>query len=172
VEGPDDYATMREIVYRRYSRLISDNSDLPQLIIIDGGKGQLNAAVEALQSLGILQNVEIISIAKRLEEIFKPGDSSPLYLNKRSSSLRLIQQIRDEAHRFGISFHRRIRDKKTLSSIFDSISGVGEKSKHKLLRQFGSIESIKVAPVEEIAKIIGESKAVLLKEILNSTYEF
>ncbi len=172
VEGPDDYATMREIVYRRYRRLLDEGGELPQLIVIDGGKGQLNAAIEALKLLNIEQKVEIISIAKRLEEIYRPGDSLPIYLDKRSPSLRLIQQLRDEAHRFGITFHRRTREKRALSSFFDTIEGIGDKTKQKLLKKYGSIEAIRVASVDELTEMVGEKKARQIQAAFEQTFEF
>lgn len=172
VEGPDDYATMREIVYRRYRRLLEEGGELPQLIVIDGGKGQLNAAIEALKLLNIEQKVEIISIAKRLEEIYRPGDSLPIYLDKRSPSLRLIQQLRDEAHRFGITFHRRTREKRALSSFFDTIEGIGDKTKQKLLKKYGSIEAIRMASVDELTEMVGEKKARQIQAAFEQTFEF
>ncbi|MGC8824863.1 MAG: excinuclease ABC subunit UvrC [Bacteroidales bacterium] len=172
VTGPDDYATMREIVYRRYARLIAEGSDLPQLIVIDGGKGQLNAACEALRALNIYQDVAVIGIAKKLEEIYRPGDPLPLYLDKRSSSLRLIQHLRDEAHRFGLSFHRRTRDKKSLRSLLDTIPGIGEQTKSKLLKKFGSIYTIRNASLTEISELIGQEKANSLLQTLDSFFEF
>ncbi|HOK99529.1 MAG TPA: excinuclease ABC subunit UvrC [Bacteroidales bacterium] len=172
VEGPDDYATMREIVYRRYRRLLDEDGELPQLIVIDGGKGQLNAAIEALKLLNIEQKVEIISIAKRLEEIYRPGDSLPIYLDKRSPSLRLIQQLRDEAHRFGITFHRRTREKRALSSFFDTIEGIGDKTKQKLLKKYGSIEAIRMASVDELTEMVGEKKARQIQAAFEQTFEF
>lgn len=172
VTGPDDYATMREIVFRRYDRLLRDQLPLPQLIVIDGGKGQLNAAVEALKLLDIYDKVEVISIAKRLEEIFRPGDPLPLYLDKRSISLRVIQQLRDEAHRFGITFHRRTRNRQSLVSLLDAVPGIGDKSKEKLLKRFGSIEAIRSASVDQLTELIGVDKAQQLANALNSTFEF
>lgn len=172
VQGPDDYATMREIIYRRYARMLAEGRELPQLIVIDGGKGQLNAASDALKALNIFQNVAVIGIAKRLEEIFRPGDSLPLYLDKRSSSLRLIQHLRDEAHRFGLSFHRRTRDKKSLSSLLDTIPGIGEQSKTKLLKKFGSIHAIRNSSLPEIAELVGEERAISLLQTLDSIFEF
>jgi excinuclease ABC subunit C len=172
VTGPDDYASMREVVYRRYKRLLDEGSELPQLIVIDGGKGQLNAAVEALRLLQITDKVEIISIAKRLEEIFCPGDELPLYLDKRSSSLRLLQHLRDEAHRFGITFHRKIRNRDSLTSFLDSIDGIGEKTKNLLFSHFGSLENIQAASFDELSSIIGNAKAKLLQNAFSATFEF
>lgn len=158
VIGPDDFASMREVVYRRYRRLIDEKKPLPKLIVIDGGKGQLNAAFEVLEELKI-QHIPIIGIAKRLEEIYRPGDSTPLYLDKRSMSLKLIQQIRDEAHRFGITFHRKKRAKKTETSVLEEIPGVGKKSVVKLYSHFKSLENIKKASPDELSKVVGSKTA-------------
>jgi excinuclease ABC subunit C len=166
VVGADDFATMKEVVYRRYKRLIDEGKGLPQLIIIDGGKGQLAAALESLKRLGIENKVDLISIAKRLEEIFKPNDPYPLYLDKNSMTLKIIQQARDEAHRFGISFHRQKRDKEMIHSILTDIPGIGEKTIVKLLSHFGSIKKIKGAGIEELEKVVGKSKAKIIKERL------
>lgn len=154
VTGPDDFASMREVVYRRYKRLIDENKSLPNLIVIDGGKGQLSSAYETLKELHI-EHIPIIGIAKRLEEIYRPGDSTPLYLDKRSMSLKLIQNIRDEAHRFGITFHRKKREKKNDTSILEAIPGVGKKSVIKLYTRFKSIENIKRASLEDLSKEVG-----------------
>jgi len=158
VTGPDDFASMREVVYRRYKRLIYENKNLPNLIVIDGGKGQLSSAYETLKELH-LEHIPIIGIAKRLEEIYRPGESTPLYLDKRSMSLKLIQNIRDEAHRFGITFHRRKREKKNDTSILEAIPGVGKKSVIKLYTHFKSIENIKRASLEDISKEVGPKTA-------------
>jgi len=163
VTGPDDYQSMRETVSRRYSRLLEESQPLPQLIVIDGGKGQLNAAAEALKELNLYGRISIIGIAKRLEEIYFPDDSIPLYLDKNSESLKLIQQLRDEAHRFGISFHRKKRSKQQVVSELDSIKGIGPVMKEKLLRKYKSVERIKAASESEIAELIGEKKAALIK---------
>ncbi len=162
VEGPDDFASMSEVVFRRYKRLLDENADLPQLIIIDGGKGQLGAAVESLTKLNITGRISIIGIAKRLEEIYFPGDSIPLYLDKNSESLKLIQQARDEAHRFGISFHRNKRSAGFIGSELDKIEGIGEKTVEALLTKHKSISKIKALKREEIAEITGKSKAELI----------
>jgi excinuclease ABC subunit C len=159
VEGPDDFASMREIVYRRYKRLLEEGTPLPQLVIIDGGKGQLNAALESIAQLGIRKNIAIIGIAKKLEEIYFPGDSVPLYLNKNSESLKLIQQLRNEAHRFGIEFHRTKRSQKMLTSEFDDIPGIGEKTMILLIQSFKTIDAVKDASLDEIQKVIGKAKA-------------
>ncbi|MEW5846858.1 MAG: excinuclease ABC subunit UvrC [Bacteroidota bacterium] len=158
VIGPDDFASMREVVYRRFRRLIDENKPLPKLIVIDGGKGQLNAAYQVLEELNI-GHIPIIGIAKRLEEIYRPGDSTPLYLDKRSMSLKLIQQIRDEAHRFGITFHRKKRAKKTETSILEKIPGVGKKSVEKLYSHFKSLENIKNASPDDLSKVVGKKTA-------------
>lgn len=160
VEGPDDYASMREIVERRYARLLNEGSPLPQLIVIDGGKGQLHAAVESLQKIGLYGKIAVIGIAKRLEEIYYPGDSVPLYIDKNSETLKLIQQLRDEAHRFGITFHRQKRSKTQLISELDGVKGIGPETKKKLLTHFKSIKRLKEASEEEIAMIAGKNKAV------------
>ncbi|HEX5112076.1 MAG TPA: excinuclease ABC subunit UvrC [Saprospiraceae bacterium] len=159
VEGPDDFASMREIVERRYKRMLDENEKLPELIVIDGGKGQLSAAVESLVSLGIRDQVTVIGIAKKLEEIYFPGDSIPLYIDKKSESLRLIQQIRNEAHRFAITFHRNTRSKNFVNTELTGIKGIGEKTAEKLLKHFGSVKKIKEASTEEIEKLIGKSNA-------------
>ena len=162
VEGPNDFASMEEIVYRRYKRLLEEGKPLPQLIVIDGGKGQLGAAMKSLKKLGLDERIKVIGIAKRLEEIFFPGHKLPLYLDKRSPTLRLIQQIRDEAHRFGITFHRDKRSKNFLVSELDKISGIGPKTKEKLLKKFKTLEAIKKADFEDIAKTVGKHKAELI----------
>ena len=164
VEGPDDFASMQEIVYRRYSRLLNENKPLPQLIIIDGGKGQLSAAVKSLEKLGLRKKITVIGIAKKLEEIYFPGDSIPLYIDKKSESLKLIQRARDEAHRFGITHHRNRRSKAMTASALTEIPGVGEKTAETLLKKFKSLKRIKAATTEELALVIGKSKAKVVKE--------
>lgn len=164
VTGPDDYASMREIVERRYSRLLNEGAPLPQLIVIDGGKGQLHAAVESLQKIGLYGKIAVIGIAKRLEEIYYPGDSVPLYIDKNSETLKLIQQLRDEAHRFGITFHRQKRSKSQIRSELDDLKGIGRETKKKLLTRFKSIKRIREATDEEITELIGKSKATLIRE--------
>ena len=156
VEGPNDFATMEEVVYRRYKRVLSEANPLPNLIIIDGGKGQLSAAMKSLSALGIADKVTVIGIAKQLEEIFFPNDPIPLYIDKKSESLKLIQQCRDEAHRFGITFHRNQRSKNFIVTELTGIEGVGEKTSEKLLVHFGSVAKIKVAPVEELEALVGK----------------
>lgn len=150
---------MKEIVYRRYKRLTEEGESLPQLIVIDGGKGQLGAAVESLKELGIYGQVAICSIAKRLEEIYFPEDPLPLYINKKSESLRVIQQLRDEAHRFAITFHRQQRSKKSIRSGLDGIPGIGPASQKLLLKTFKSVKKIREAGEETVAKEIGPAKA-------------
>ncbi len=171
VEGPDDFASMEEVIYRRYKRAVDENEPLPQLIVIDGGKGQLSSAMESLTKLGLENKVAVIGIAKRLEEIFFPDDPIPLYLDKRSQTLRIIQQIRDEAHRFGITHHRKRRSKGAIKSALTDIKGVGEKTTEKLLTHFGSLERISNAAQEDIAKVIGKKNALLVKEYLNKKEE-
>ena len=168
VVGPDDFASMREIVYRRYKRLLDENSNLPDLIVIDGGKGQLSSAMESLKILGVDKKVQVIGIAKKLEEIFSPGDSVPLYVDKNSSSLKIIQHIRNEAHRFGISFHRLKRSNEMGNSVLDGIKGVGEKTKEALFSKFKSIDNIKIASLENLTEIVGDKKAALIMEFFKS----
>lgn len=167
VEGPDDFATMREVLTRRYSRLLAENESLPQLIIVDGGKGQLSSAVEVLDELGLRGKIAVVGIAKRLEEIYFPGDSIPLYIDKNSESLRIVQHLRDEAHRFGITHHRNRRSKSQTASQLDTIKGVGDKTKTALLQHFKSVKRIKEATVEEIATVVGKAKATLIYSALN-----
>jgi excinuclease ABC subunit C len=159
VEGPDDFASMTEIVYRRYKRLLEENEPLPQLIIIDGGKGQLSAALKSIDALELRGKIAIIGIAKRLEELFYPGDSIPLYLDKKSETLKVIQQLRNEAHRFGITFHRDKRSKAALNSSVESIPGIGEKTMLTLIQHFKSVKRLKLASEKEISDVIGVSKA-------------
>jgi len=161
VDGPDDFASMREIVFRRYSRLLDENEPMPQLVIIDGGKGQLGVAVEVLSELQ-LNHISIIGIAKRLEEIYFPGDPYPLYLDKNSESLKLIQQLRNEAHRFGITFHRNKRSNTFLNSELEEIKGIGENTIKKVLQEFKSVSNIKKAGVDELSSAIGIAKARLI----------
>lgn len=159
VEGPDDFASMEEVVFRRYRRLLAEGEELPQLIIVDGGKGQLSSGVKALETLGLRGKIAIIGIAKRLEEIFYPNDSIPLYLDKKSETLKIIQQLRNEAHRFGITFHRNKRSKTALNTELESISGIGEKTVIELLKHFRSLKRVKEASLKELAEVIGSSKA-------------
>ncbi|MBK7805396.1 MAG: excinuclease ABC subunit C [Saprospiraceae bacterium] len=159
VEGPNDFASMEEVVYRRYKRLLDEEKSLPQLIIIDGGKGQLSSAVQSLEKLGILDKVTVIGIAKQLEEIFFPGDSLPLYINKKSESLKLIQQARNEAHRFAISFHRDQRSKNFLGTQLTNIPGIGKVTAEKLLIKFGSVTKMRASDPAEIEQLIGKANA-------------
>lgn len=159
VEGPNDFASMEEVVYRRYRRLLEEEQPLPQLVIIDGGKGQLGAAMKSLTALGLVGKMTVIGIAKRLEEIFFPGDPLPLYINKKSESLKLIQQARNEAHRFAITFHRDQRSKHFTTTELTQIPGIGEKTAQKLLSHFGSIKKLKAALASEIAEVVGMAKA-------------
>ena len=164
VEGPDDFATMEEAVFRRYRRLLDEEQSLPQLIVIDGGKGQLSSAIKSLKLLGIDKQVTIIGIAKRLEEIYYPGDQYPLYLDKKSETLKIIQQLRDEAHRFGITFHRKKRNIATLASELESIQGIGKASAEKLLRHFKSVKKIKEAVEVELLEVLNKSQTAALLE--------
>ena len=158
VEGPDDFASMEEIIYRRYKRMLDEEQSLPQLIVIDGGKGQLNAALNSLKKLDLYGKIGIIGIAKKLEEIYFPGDSIPLYLDKNSTSLKLIQQVRNESHRFGLLFHRQLRSKNFIQSDLSNIKGVGEKTIEKLIQHFGSVEQIKKATYRDIFDCLGKEK--------------
>ncbi|WP_298652423.1 excinuclease ABC subunit UvrC [uncultured Proteiniphilum sp.] len=162
VVGPDDFASMREIVERRYSRLLNEGASLPQLIIIDGGKGQLHAAVESLQKIGLYGKIAVIGIAKRLEEIYFPEDPVPLYIDKNSETLKLIQQARNEAHRFGITFHRQKRSKSQTTSELDQVKGIGPETKKRLLIHFNSVKRIKEASKGEIISLIGKSKGEII----------
>lgn len=159
VEGPDDFASMKEVLTRRYSRLITEGEELPQLVIVDGGKGQLSAAVEAFDAMGIRGKVALVGIAKRLEEIYFPGDSVPLYIDKNSESLRVVQRLRDEAHRFGITHHRNRRSKGQTVSVLDGIKGVGEVTRESLVKHFKSVKRIREATLEELASVVGAAKA-------------
>ncbi len=163
VSGPDDFASMEEVVYRRYSRLVQEGKGLPQLIIIDGGKGQLSSAVKSLERLGLMGKVAIIGIAKKLEEIFFPNDSVPLYLDKRSETLKVIQQARNEAHRFGINHHRNQRSKNALHTSLDKIPGIGPKTIKKLISHFGSVKRIMEADEKELINLVGVEKTKLLR---------
>src|SRR5680860_41331 len=159
VDGPDDFASMEEVVYRRYKRLLAEEESLPQLIVIDGGKGQLSSALKSLDILGLRGTIAIIGIAKRLEEIYFPEDPIPLYLDKKSESLKIIQQLRNEAHRFGITFHRNKRSKAAINSELEGIDGVGEKTAQDLLKNFKSVKRVKEASVEKLAETVGMAKA-------------
>lgn len=164
VEGPNDFASMEEVVYRRYKRLLDENQLLPQLVIIDGGKGQLGAAMNSIRKLGLENRFTVIGIAKRLEEIFFPDDSVPLLINKKSPTLKIIQQARDEAHRFALSFHRNIRSNKFTETVLDTIPGIGEKTKIKLLQEFKSVKNIQEANIENLEKVVGKKMAEKLFE--------
>jgi excinuclease ABC subunit C len=159
VEGPDDFASMTEVVYRRYKRLLEEKQDLPQLIVIDGGKGQLSAALKSLDELNLRGKIAIVGIAKRLEELFYPNDPIPLYLDKKSETLKIIQQLRNEAHRFGIEHHRNRRSKLALHSELESIPGIGEKTRVQLLKAFKSAQRVSFAKLDELEQIVGVSKA-------------
>jgi excinuclease ABC subunit C len=159
VEGPNDFASMEEVVQRRYKRILEEGSPLPQLIVIDGGKGQLSSAVAALRHLDLYGKVPIIGIAKRLEEIYFPGDQYPVFIDKKSESLRLIQRIRDEAHRFAITFHRNLRSKGALASQLTKIEGIGESTAQKLLKHFKSFKNIEAASREALVELVGKDKA-------------
>ena len=163
VIGPNDFDTMKEVVFRRYRRLLEENQSLPQLVIIDGGKGQLSAAMESINELGLAGRMTIVGIAKRLEEIFFPGDSVPLYINKKSESLKLIQQARNEAHRFAITFHRDLRSKNFIDTELNNIPGIGEKTAHKLLTHFGSVRKVREALASELIEVLGMAKAKVVK---------
>ena len=166
VEGPDDFSSMEEIVYRRYKRMIDEKRQVPSLVIIDGGKGQLSAAMNSIVKLGLRGKITLIGIAKKLEEIYFPGDSIPVYIDKNSYSLKLIQQIRNEAHRFGINFHRDKRSTDMVKSILDNINGVGPKTKEILLREYNSIDEIRNAGEENLKKLVGAGKAKILTKFL------
>lgn len=167
VEGPNDFASMEEVVYRRYKRLLDENQSLPQLIIIDGGKGQLSSALKSIDALGLRGKVAIIGIAKRLEELFYPGDSVPLYLDKKSETLKVIQHLRNEAHRFGITHHRDKRSKSALQTSIETIPGIGEKTMLTLLKHFKSVKRLQLATEKEISDVVGVSKAKKISEFYN-----
>lgn len=162
VEGPDDFASMKEVLTRRYTRLMQEGESLPQLIVVDGGKGQLSSAVEALDEIGLRGVIAVVGIAKRLEEIYFPGDSVPLYIDKNSESLRVVQQLRDEAHRFGITHHRNRRSKSQLVSELDDIKGIGDVAKAALFKSFKSVKRMKEASLEQLTEAVGKSKARIL----------
>jgi excinuclease ABC subunit C len=165
VVGANDYATMKEVVNRRYARMLEKNpDDLPQLIVIDGGKGQLAFAYEALSELGIIHKVTLIALAERMEEVYRVGDPYPMFIDRNSPALKVLQQIRDEAHRFGITFHRNLRSKAQIQSVLKGIKGVGEKTEQRLLLRFGSVARIAAAPFDEVSELVGP---VLAKKILD-----
>lgn len=167
VVGPDDFASMKEVLTRRYTRLMEEGEELPQLIVVDGGKGQLSAAVEALDEMGLRGTIAVVGIAKRLEEIYFPGDSVPLYIDKNSESLRVVQQLRDEAHRFGITHHRDRRSKTQTVSELDSIKGVGQKTREALLQHFKSVKRLRAATTDDIASVVGAARARLVYSALH-----
>ena len=168
VEGPDDYASMREVLTRRYSRLLDEGQELPQLVVLDGGKGQLSAAVQVLDELGLRGRIAAIGIAKRMNEIFFPGDSVPLYIDLNGETIKVIQHLRDEAHRFGIAHHRNKRSKSQIHSELDDIAGIGPKSKTLLLKHFKSLKRLRQATVEEVEAVVGAKRAQALKQALQS----
>jgi len=170
VEGPDDFASMEEVVYRRYKRLLEEEKSLPQLIVVDGGKGQLGAALNSLEKLNLRGKIAIVGIAKRLEEIYFPGDSVPLYLDKNSETLKIIQQMRDEAHRFGITFHRNKRSGEFIKSELENISGIGEKTISAILKRFKSVENLKNTTYQQVAEEIGDSKARIIFDFYKLNY--
>ena len=159
VEGPDDFASMEEVVFRRYKRLVEEEQSLPQVVIIDGGKGQLSSALKSIDALGLRGKIAVIGIAKRLEELFFPGDKYPLYLDKKSETLKVIQHLRNEAHRFGITHHRNKRSKNALQTELETINGVGEKTIVVLMKEFKTVNRIKAASLDELTKVVGLSKA-------------
>lgn len=167
VVGADDFASMEEIIYRRYKRLLNEKKSLPQLIVIDGGKGQLNAAVKSLEKLNLRGKIAIVGVAKKLEELYFPGDKIPLYIDKNAETLKIIQQLRNEAHRFGIEFHRHVRNRTMTHSELDSIKGIGEQTKQRLLVHFNSVDGIRNAGYESLKKIIGSGKASILTSYFN-----
>lgn len=168
-DGNDDYAQMREVIGRRYTRLLDEDAELPQLLVVDGGKGQLNAALEVLEELGLRGTIATIGIAKRLDEIYFPGDNVPLYIDKNSETLRVIQKLRDEAHRFGITHHRNKRSKSQVHSVLDDIKGIGPKTRMALLKHFKSVKRIKAASEDEISMVVGDAKARIIITALAST---
>ena len=169
VEGPNDFASMEEIIYRRYRRLLDEEQRLPDLIVVDGGKGQLSSAVKILQQLGLFGKISIIGIAEKLEEIYFPGDSIPLYIDKRSETLKVIQHIRDEAHRFGITHHRKKFEKGFIHSELNDIKGIGKQTAEKLMLELKSVKNIKEADLETLEKIVGKAKAKIVKEYFDKT---
>ena len=168
VIGANDFASMKEVVNRRYARMLAEApDDLPQLIVIDGGKGQLEFAYQALAELGILDRVTVVGLAKRLEEVIRVGDPYPLFIDRNSQALKVLQQIRDEAHRFGITFHRNLRSKAAIQSALREIKGVGEKTEQRLILHYGSVARIAAAPLEELSALVGADLAVRIHDYLN-----
>ncbi|KIO44506.1 excinuclease ABC subunit C [Sanguibacteroides justesenii] len=168
VEGPDDFASMEEIIYRRYHRILDEGKELPDLIVIDGGKGQLHAALNSLEKLGLRGQIPIVGLAKRMEEIYYPGDTDPYLLAKNSLALKTLMHIRDEAHRFGITFHRRLREKGQINSVLSEIQGIGEKTEITLFQHFKTIDAIAKAPLEKLSEVIGKAKAKIVRDYFNS----
>lgn len=168
VEGPDDFASMEEIIYRRYHRILDEGKELPDLIVIDGGKGQLHAALNSLEKLGLRGQIPIVGLAKRMEEIYYPGDTDPYLLAKNSLALKTLMHIRDEAHRFGITFHRRLREKGQINSVLSEIEGIGEKTEITLFQHFKTIDAIAKAPLEKLSEVIGKAKAKIVRDYFNS----
>ena len=168
VVGPDDFASMEEVVYRRYKRLLEEEQTLPQLIIVDGGKGQLSSGLKALEDLGLRGKIAIIGIAKRLEEIYYPDDPIPLYLDKKSETLKITQYLRNEAHRFGITFHRNKRSKSAIQSELEQIPNIGKQTITSLLRKFKSAKRVKTATFEELQEIVGDARAKKIYQYFNS----
>ena len=168
VTGPDDFSSMEEVIFRRYKRMLDENTSLPQLVVIDGGKGQLSSAMKSLEKLGLRDTITVIGIAKKLEEIFFPGDSVPIYLDKNSYTLKLIQTMRNEAHRFGINFHRDKRSTEMTRSVLDEIKGIGPRTKEVLLKNLGSVEKIREAAFTELEKLAGQKKAALIAEFFRN----
>ena len=166
VEGADDYASMAEVITRRYTRLVQEGEELPQLLVVDGGKGQLSTAVEALSAMGLNEQIAAIGIAKQFNEIYFPGDSVPLYIDKNSETLRVIQRLRDEAHRFAIAHHRQQRGRGQVRSALDEVKGIGPATKKLLLKEFKSVKRIREASVDQLAAVIGPAKAKILAEAL------
>jgi excinuclease ABC subunit C len=167
VVGANDYATMKEVVNRRYARMLEENpEDLPQLVVIDGGKGQLAFAYEALAELGLTDKLTVIALAERMEEVYRVGDPYPMFIDRNSPALKVLQQIRDEAHRFGITFHRNLRSKAQIESVLRTIKGVGEKTEQRLLLRFGSVARIASASVEDLAALVGRPLAERIHEAL------
>lgn len=170
VVGANDYATMKEVVNRRYSRMLEENpDDIPQLVVIDGGKGQLAFAYQALTELGLTERLTVVALAERLEEVYRVGDPHPMFIDRNSPALKVLQQIRDEAHRFGITFHRKLRSKTQIESVLRDIKGVGEKTEQRLLLRFGSVARISAATVDELAELVGPQLAVRILEELNKS---
>jgi excinuclease ABC subunit C len=164
VEGPNDFASMEEVVYRRYSRMLEEEQELPQVVIVDGGKGQLSSAMISIEKLGLQHTIQVIGIAKKLEELYFPGDSVPLHLDKKSETLRIIQQMRDEAHRFGITHHRKKREKGTIKTTLSEIEGIGPSTSQLLLQKFKSVKNIRIATMEELKAAVGNSRAKIVYE--------